>query len=713
MNIATSPDISVLDFAVTWDISGAAPKIEIENLSVGSGLANVTWWFVVNSPTGTPIHEGDAAHPDKSGTWTDAVLTDGWPRPFNSIEWSGAPYLFTLYVKDSAANVYSLTKQAAICRPYGNTNLSKNAYGKATTDVKVRCQDARVFFQDQTNASYKGIEGQRVSSILKVSYPIDETGYMPDPFSINNFSSALVPITYSSDNYQYQSSVIYEYDFGDNVFVRIKYLDTSRFSVWCNIDLSPLVCEYAKLIEDVERGNCADVQDANQKLLLINPKLQMAMMGIMQPLTGIDVPKLIEEIKEIGGFECDCCAAPTGIIPQTSSVIDGYNFDINVTGGDISGNVSVTGSNITFNLADKSYVFTVSMNSPQAITAFTVSLSISGTVKTYSLNVDGALLAQELLTIIKDTPSLVNLFNSIVVGGGGSGAAGAIVVDGMCVFQSSTACDYTFTLYNIPSSGTSAILSGIKVGNTTYNYGFSFNLTTLAALQTFLNSLNIGTFVVTNPSGQTVVITSTANGSDLQAMSYRIAGTSYLADMNRECAGYVERPTQEVVQDIIYYLCSLTDAGISVEDGYEICYIDDQGVQQVEVIPAGASLKDFLTAVAEKNCQTLLSIKSLASANCENLQAQFGENTLQITANDFIFATKGSGACSRVSFLDAFKYMLTAGMQNAAIKELFAEFVMQTGQGQVCESYEYFDVLVTPYDTSCVSIVGIELELVP
>src|SRR5690606_32796352 len=106
-----------------------------------------------------------------------------------SIEWSGAPYLFTLYAKDAAGNVYSLTKQASICRPYGNTNLSKNTYGKATTDVKVRCQDARVFFQDQTNASYKGIEGQRVSSLLKVSYPIDETGYMPDPFSINNFSS--------------------------------------------------------------------------------------------------------------------------------------------------------------------------------------------------------------------------------------------------------------------------------------------------------------------------------------------------------------------------------------------------------------------------------------------------------------------------------------------------------------------------------------------
>src|SRR5690606_2298886 len=104
-----------LDFAVTWDISGAAPKIEIENLSVGSGLANVTWWFVVNSPTGTPIHEGDAAHPDKSGTWTDAVLTDSWPRPFNSIEWSGAPYLFILYAKDAAGNVYSLTKQAYIC----------------------------------------------------------------------------------------------------------------------------------------------------------------------------------------------------------------------------------------------------------------------------------------------------------------------------------------------------------------------------------------------------------------------------------------------------------------------------------------------------------------------------------------------------------------------------------------------------------------------
>src|SRR6185503_11078122 len=135
MFINGSPDITFLDAQVTWDLAGLNPAISLVNLSMGTGLANMTWWIVASSPSGTPIHEGTESDPDISGDWTNEVLTDAWPRPFGQIEWSGAPYQLTLYAKDSAGNIYHISKSKDICRPSGNTPTTKNFYGQASTYV--------------------------------------------------------------------------------------------------------------------------------------------------------------------------------------------------------------------------------------------------------------------------------------------------------------------------------------------------------------------------------------------------------------------------------------------------------------------------------------------------------------------------------------------------------------------------------------------------
>src|SRR5687768_16339287 len=92
LKITNSPDINFLDYSVTWDIAGSLPQISVVNQSAGPGLASVSWWFVAKSPSQTLIHEGSEASPDISGSCSTHTLSDNWPRPFNGIEWSGAPY---------------------------------------------------------------------------------------------------------------------------------------------------------------------------------------------------------------------------------------------------------------------------------------------------------------------------------------------------------------------------------------------------------------------------------------------------------------------------------------------------------------------------------------------------------------------------------------------------------------------------------------------
>src|SRR5262245_9988954 len=210
MNV-TSPDISTVQIKSTFDISGTLPAIALENLSTGTNLAACLWWFVVTAPGDIPIHTGSETSPDITGEWTTFMLNDSWPRVFNNIIWSGAPYIITTYVKDGTGAIFSISQSASICRPQGNTPTSTNTYGLGAAEITVQCQQARVFFQDITNASYKGIEGTQISSVLRVIYPVDETGNIPPPFVASNFTAASVPITYSSDTYQYQSYSVYDY----------------------------------------------------------------------------------------------------------------------------------------------------------------------------------------------------------------------------------------------------------------------------------------------------------------------------------------------------------------------------------------------------------------------------------------------------------------------------------------------------------------------
>jgi hypothetical protein len=695
-----SPDIYVLDFSVAFDISGTSPVIAVNNLSTGPNLANITYWIVAASPSGTPIHTGSFAAPDATGIWTTPlILTDSWPMPYNSIEFSGAPYTISLFAQDSAGNVFETDKSASICRPTGNTQSSQNTYGVSNTLVKVVCDQARIFFQDQTNVSYKGSSGVQTSSILKVVYPMDPTYTIPPPFQLSSFTTALVPISYSSDNYQFLAASTYSYDQGNNVSIVIKYQQITTFSVLCNIDLMPLICEYQKLIDSIQNGSCTDVQLANQQLMLINPKFALVVMGIMQPLTGVDVAGLIEDIQTIGGFTCNCCTAASGVIPMTSSVIDGYTFSINPTCGDISGNITQTGSNIQINLADKSYVFNIGNDA--GTTAFTVTPTTNGCVKTYSLNIDPVQLAQDILTEISTNAGLVNLFNSIV-----TNAAANLIVDGKCIFDSTASFNYAFTLANVPSNTTFALVTGINQSSNVRSLNYSLNLTNLTQFQTYLNSLSIGTFVVTNPSGQNVVISSAANPNVLSNLTYSISGTNYIASLTSSATGYIALSANQVVQNIINYLCGLTDSEIVTSADYVINYINSTGAQAV-TIPAGTPLSTFIQDLLTYNTTTIQN-GGAAGVTCTGLNAIFPSNNASITALDYIYGTK-NGTCAQVNFSDAFLYMVS-NMSSAA-KTAFCAAVTACGAGMPCLPYAYFTVQVDNYNPTCSPIVAINYSL--
>ncbi len=92
--------------------------------------------------------------------------------------------------------------------------------------------------------------------------------------------------------------------------------------------------------------------------------------------------------------------------------------------------------------------------------AFTVIPSTTGYTKTYELNVNLTTLATDLLNTISSNQGLVNLFNSLV---NITASNFQLIVDGDCIFQNSSSCDYTFQLAGIPASSTFTGISTAKL----------------------------------------------------------------------------------------------------------------------------------------------------------------------------------------------------------------------------------------------------------
>lgn len=704
MVITNSPDISLLLVKATFDISGATPVIALENLSQGNALANVSYAFIAKSPTDTFIHNGDITNPDISGVWSTHNLTDAWPRPFNQIEWSGAPYSFQVIAQDSNGTIFTADVQTAmICRPTGNLPTSKNTFGIANANVTVKCEQARVFFEDITSHSYKGLEGTQISSTLKVIYPIDETGELPAPFSITDFTAVLVPISYSSDNYQFLQASVYDYDLGNYIHVKIKYQQIQTFAVWCNVDLEPLLCEIRKLIDDIQSGDCQDVVSANQKLSLINSKLSLVFIGILQPLTGVDVPTLIEEIKQIGGFNCNCCSAATGIIPTTTSSIDGYTFQVVHTGGDVNGDINAVGTLIQIRLHDVTYIVKVCDDAqpPSDAFSFTPSLSNDGFTKTYCLKVDGNKLAFEILNIINNNQTLINLLNVLIKNSFGNGNFN-LIVDGKCIFQSTDSCDYCYVLSDIPADTTYAAVTSIKAGDTVHSIFYAFNMSNLDGLQEYLNGLGLGTFTVSCYNDIKVKICSSYNTHDLQNLYYKVGATNLLADYSRNCTGYLPVSANEVVQKIIDYICGLTDTEVVTSQDYAVCYIDPITKSKKTVtITAGTSINAVLVALSEKGCKTVDYILAGNGITCNALQNLFPANIKPLVNSDWVFASKG-GACSRVLVTELAKTIFNISYYDIDLLNLFCKLIDACrGNGAVCDPYTTFQVSTVPYDNDC------------
>lgn len=316
-------DIDTLAAQVIFDLSGETPVLKINNQSTGSNLPACTFWFVITSPSGTALHTGSLGTPDFVGAWTTWTMPDLWPQPFNRVEFDGSnPYTVTLWVQDfllsngapaSASTVY----KAFIYPPNGNNQQSGNNFGIAGFSKRVHCSLATVFAVDKTKYLYRGsnTNGTIISQTWSMIYPPDNNGAVLPKQVITGSSYANFYIYYNGTGYYIIFTTVVSYAINSNCTVIFAYNRKETFDVTCNLDLCPLINDYMALISRVERGECGDYSSAEmkQKLLLINSKMNIVLASQNEAVDA-NIPELIEEIKKLGGFSCNCYILGSGIL---------------------------------------------------------------------------------------------------------------------------------------------------------------------------------------------------------------------------------------------------------------------------------------------------------------------------------------------------------------------------------------------------------------
>ena len=326
----TSPDISVLGYSVLYDISGPTPTITITNQSTVANPSNLIWWYTIQMPDGTYLHQGSVGSPDVSHVaWTTIIVPDLWPLPFGTppygqIEFScSIPYILTMYVQDSDPQTFSLGTPTTICRPNGSEVNTPGNFGAANVSIETLFQSAQLRGIDTTNYSYQNLLGTSQNNKWTLVYPFDNNNIRPADAVAVNAATVLFPIGFTGDGYQIAFQSYSLYDLGNGSAIKIQYKFVKVFSVWLNVNLRALRCEMDRVFRQTQ-VSCGTVMNPNALNILsqMNYLYLRVFEGIIWPLQCVDIPGTIAEIQRIGCFSCDCFCNDginAAVIPVTST----------------------------------------------------------------------------------------------------------------------------------------------------------------------------------------------------------------------------------------------------------------------------------------------------------------------------------------------------------------------------------------------------------
>ncbi len=294
---------------------------------IGSGKDNVLGAnFQITNPFGVVIKSYGTSYdiaPDLSGGM-DAPVCVALPTTAGTYQFGR--YTVESKLTDENGTTYVETKYVTVCAP-NPKNKQKN-FGDLSAQLLGDCKNGRLSIIIDTPPNYNGqvFESQEIDTTLE--YPTS-SGL---PVLTSEMSSWSVQLF--EGVYKLNGQICATYNFGDSVFVIVKYKVKREKNIRCLIDECCVLTALAGLSEQLN-SNCSN-QTKEEISNKIFDALRLLKMIEISAQCGEDPSDFIVELETLLGCSCTCnCADGAPIIntqPTGDFVIEGCGVEKNITG---------------------------------------------------------------------------------------------------------------------------------------------------------------------------------------------------------------------------------------------------------------------------------------------------------------------------------------------------------------------------------------------
>lgn len=327
-NVTGSPNIATLDSKIIFDLCAGQSYIDISpSVWIGTGYDNVLGAKVqITNPLGVvikPFPSGYDVTPATSGG-VEAIIS--FPIPTQAGNYQYGKYSVSVQLVDADGTIYTDTKTVSICAPDANNKTRK--YGTLSAKINGICSEGKVYILVSEPPTYKGVIAESTSQSFDLNYPTG-SGMASEVTEQSSFSVQLF-----EGVYEVVGTVCAQYNFGDNVFVKVQYKVDYSKSVICSLDeccvFTGLEALNSKLNSDCSQAEKEDTQSRIEKATLLLSAIDF---GIR---CGQDVSDYIESLEGVLGLTCSCAFDNgTPLInnnPASDILIQGCNVEKEVVG---------------------------------------------------------------------------------------------------------------------------------------------------------------------------------------------------------------------------------------------------------------------------------------------------------------------------------------------------------------------------------------------
>lgn len=319
-----STNIALLDSKIIASLCNGAFHIDVSpSIFIASGASNVLGANVqIINPFGIIVKPYGANYeiaPPMTG-----VIDFDIPTQAGNFQYG--KYTVDVKLFDADGTSWVITKPVQVCVP-DKKNKTRN-YGSLSAILNGSCVDGKLYVIVDGIPNYNGVivESQVLTGTLE--YPTS-SGLPVLTITEGNFSVVLF-----EGVYKLVGEICATYNFGDNVFVKVKYKVKKEKNIRCLIDRC---CVFAKLQEIHLKAKEDCTQEEKDETASISVDALLLLETIeLAANCGEDPSDYIEDLEKLLGCKCTCnCAEGTPIVNNTPSsdvIIQGCNTSVNTNG---------------------------------------------------------------------------------------------------------------------------------------------------------------------------------------------------------------------------------------------------------------------------------------------------------------------------------------------------------------------------------------------